>query len=346
MAKSPKISLITPVYNSKDFLKSTIESVLAQTFQDFEYLIIDDGSRDGSEKICDQYAAMDKRIRVFHISNNGVSNARNIGIKNAKGEWIEFLDSDDFLEKNAMTELLAYSDNVDLVCCGYKTFPENKEYLLSSFMNNYSNLIDTIKDFEELFNKGFYNAIWNKIYKRSLIEHYFDKDISLGEDLIFNIHYLKKCNGIRYVSKSIYRYRIIKSESLSKMYRKDALELEKKIFYYMIETFQHSNLVYNVMSKSFLIHMVGQIQLMIYTDYLKSNEKKSILKNWLDDYDYKLLLSSFKSNNLEWVSIINNLLKHERFQTVLTLFIIKKYATKLKLCFEKSKKNEKKIDKS
>lgn len=95
---NPKISVIVPVYNTEKYLHRCIDSILAQTFTDFELLLIDDGSKDNSGTICDEYAAKDSRVRVFHKENGGVSSARNLGLDNAKGEWISFVDSDDYTD--------------------------------------------------------------------------------------------------------------------------------------------------------------------------------------------------------------------------------------------------------
>ena len=94
------ISIITPVYNAEKYLRCCIDSIIAQTFTDFELLLIDDGSKDKSGAICDEYAAKDARIRVFHKENGGVSSARNLGLDNAKGEWITFIDSDDWVKQD------------------------------------------------------------------------------------------------------------------------------------------------------------------------------------------------------------------------------------------------------
>ena len=94
------ISIIVPVYNTEQYLRRCIDSVLAQTYQDFELLLIDDGSKDSSGAICDEYAAQDTRVRVFHKANGGVSSARNVGLDHARGEWITFVDSDDEVKPN------------------------------------------------------------------------------------------------------------------------------------------------------------------------------------------------------------------------------------------------------
>ena len=113
------ISVIVPVYNTEKYLDRCIQSVLAQTYTNWELLLIDDGSTDSSGTICDQYAAEDNRIRVFHKENGGVSSARNLGLDNAKGEWITFVDSDDWVEPSMLKELLAIAldNDADYVYC-------------------------------------------------------------------------------------------------------------------------------------------------------------------------------------------------------------------------------------
>ena len=101
---NPSISIIVPVYNSEKTLNRCVDSILSQTFQDWELLLIDDGSTDRSGKLCDEYALKDQRIKVFHKKNGGVSSARNIGLDHAKGEWITFIDSDDEIPKNTFTD--------------------------------------------------------------------------------------------------------------------------------------------------------------------------------------------------------------------------------------------------
>ena len=125
---NPKISVIIPVYNAESTLRRCVDSVLAQTFTDFECLLINDGSKDRTGKICEEYAAKDNRIRVFHRENGGLSSARNLGLDNAKGEWISFCDGDDCLCKNSLAILYSnINDDVDLVVGGiYCNYSGNK----------------------------------------------------------------------------------------------------------------------------------------------------------------------------------------------------------------------------
>ena len=114
----PQISVIVPVYNAEKYLHRCIDSILAQTFSDFELLLIDDGSKDNSGRICDEYAAKDSRIRVFHKKNGGVSSARNMGLDNAKGDWITFVDSDDWVKQDYLYSMISQPD-ADLIMSSF-----------------------------------------------------------------------------------------------------------------------------------------------------------------------------------------------------------------------------------
>ena len=122
MTSKPVVSIIVPVYNTEKFLHRCIDSILTQTYTDFELLLIDDGSKDSSGTICDEYAAKDVRVRVFHKENGGVSSARNMGLDNARGEWITFVDSDDWIDDNYLEALYGACivSGSDIVFCGFR----------------------------------------------------------------------------------------------------------------------------------------------------------------------------------------------------------------------------------
>lgn len=134
---SPTISVIIPVYNAEKYLRRCIDSVLSQTFTDFELLLIDDGSKDKSGAICDEYAAKDSRVRVFHKENGGVSSARNMGLDNACGNYIAFVDADDWIDGNMYYEMFAAinESKSDIVCCDYLYEYENGD---SSYAKTFS----------------------------------------------------------------------------------------------------------------------------------------------------------------------------------------------------------------
>jgi len=208
------ISVIVPVYNAAKYLEKCIQSILAQTYSDLELLLIDDGSKDLSGEICDKYAELDSRIRVFHKMNGGVSSARNLGLDNAKGEWVTFIDSDDVVKEDYLYAMIS---------------PSDADLIVSSF-----EFLDKIEDWDNTISKRFYQKeeikdfldryIWSvalcapfcKLFKRSLIgDIRFDINIAFKEDTIFVFQYLCRVNTIYTVESYSYQYRRGLNESLS-----------------------------------------------------------------------------------------------------------------------------------
>lgn len=127
------VSIIVPVYNAEKYLRRCIDSILSQSFEHFELLLVDDGSTDSSGVICDEYATKDNRVRVFHKTNGGVSSARNLGIVKSCGEWVAFVDADDRLLKDALNILMNKSaSGTDLVICGYEIYNEDGELIFTT----------------------------------------------------------------------------------------------------------------------------------------------------------------------------------------------------------------------
>lgn len=211
----PCLSVIIPVYNTGQYLPRCVDSVLGQSYQDFELLLSDDGSTDDSGVLCDMYAKKDSRIQVFHKENGGVSSARNLGIENASGEWVYFVDSDDELLPDGLKTLAdGISDDVDVVMGGYVDVDEQgvescqasdfKSYRLSKKQS-----VTTMYTGYGLcyFYLGY---VCLRLLRRSLIERYalrFDTEIFIKEDTLFMMQYVCKSNGItQFTTKPVYRY--------------------------------------------------------------------------------------------------------------------------------------------
>lgn len=195
---TPRISVIVPVYNSESSLYRCVDSILSQNFKNFELLLIDDGSTDRSGEICDEYAKKDFRVKVFHKENGGVSSARNVGLDNAKGEWITFVDSDDYIYNVAFDKVQSYT--TDLLIFNYKIESGNK-------------LIDAPKiaqyDINQMLEKylcfEIFRTPWAKFFRRDIIaELHFDTEILIGEDTLFVIQYLNSCSLITYCNIDYY----------------------------------------------------------------------------------------------------------------------------------------------
>lgn len=219
------ISIIIPVYNVEKYLNQCIESIISQTYTEWECILVNDGSKDNSGKICDSWAKKESRIYVIHQINQGVSAARNKGIKESKGEYIVFIDSDDWVEPNYLSDMLRgmfKNNNPDLVVTGNNhhitpertiSYKPNKE--LYSTLSN-----DITSDF--IKNIGLFYGPTSLLYKASIIKDYkirFPEDYSLGEDLLFNFQYLSKVKYVLFIPIANYNYRIQEFGSLSSIYR-------------------------------------------------------------------------------------------------------------------------------
>lgn len=211
--KKPKISIIVPVYNAEKYLCQCLDSILNQSFKDFELLLIDDGSKDGSGRICDEYAEKDKRISVWHQENQGVSVARNVGLEHAQGEWIYFPDSDDIVMIDAFSMMMSIiEEDTYYVMCGYMVYNETGEctYSISA---QHQKIIDKDAALMEMFAPTDYRYngyLWNKLFKASIIKENnlsFVRGIKFNEDRLFNVSYLCHIKGkVAYTTTPIYKY--------------------------------------------------------------------------------------------------------------------------------------------
>jgi glycosyltransferase involved in cell wall biosynthesis len=226
----PKISVIIPVYKAEKYIHKCIDSLLKQTFTDYEIILINDGSPDSSGKICDEYAKLDKRIRAFHKENGGVSSARQCGIDNARGEYTIHVDPDDWVESQMLDELYikAKKDNVDMLICDFYEHDLNGERYI---VQKPTRLIcDSVLCDMFLFLHG---STWNKLIKRDcIIENNvkFDLDLSFCEDLYFNANLLL-CNiKVSYLNKAFYHYeRTENQNSIANPQNKTIIDFIEKI---------------------------------------------------------------------------------------------------------------------
>ena len=207
-----KITIIMPVFNKEKYIRETIESVLNQTLNEFEFIIIDDGSTDKSGIISDVYARKDERIRVIHIPNGGVSNARNIGLDMAEGEYITFIDADDRVTEGYLENLYDCITNskADMVISGYKKVWEDSDKVEISSMNILGLVeMDDILPYFAKWQKetGIFGYCWGKVFSRELCQGiYFDTSIRLAEDFDFYLKLYRRVKTIYFDNKHNYLY--------------------------------------------------------------------------------------------------------------------------------------------
>ena len=199
------ISIIVPVYNIEKYLDRCIQSILSQTYTNFELLLIDDGSTDSSGAICDSYAEQDSRVRVFHKPNGGVSSARNMGLDNANGEWITFCDSDDWVYDCWLQNYVDNSDNVDIVCQGVEL---DYSRMVNCFKQNEKVGFDyegKIADGLELLHEyGLVGSMCIKLFKMDIVRINslrLNPMFNYMEDEEFVIRYLSFCKNVKSIKK-------------------------------------------------------------------------------------------------------------------------------------------------
>jgi len=223
----PKISIIIPVYNVESHLKKCIDSILSQTFTDFECILIDDGSTDSCPVICDEYVAKDSRIIVIHQKNAGVSRARNAGLSLAKGEWIGFVDSDDWCDIGMYESLLTNAEKygADISICGYRIFREGKCKATYPTKTHPMLIMDSNSALKKLcLNKYLSAHSWNKLIRKQLFSCEdevlrYDEMIQFYEDRLLLFCLFKRATKIVYFPQAYYNY-YMHSKSVTTVYQK------------------------------------------------------------------------------------------------------------------------------
>lgn len=222
MNNNPKISIIVPVYNVEQYLTRCIDSILNQSFADFELLLIDDGSRDKSGAICDEYAAKDSRIRVFHKENGGVSSARNIGLEKARGEWLAFIDGDDEIT-DGYFNIRQEHEGVDVIIKPYCV--DHADGRVICHNNELSILTGKDKIFRYYVQKR-NNALWDKIIKRKNVgTKRFNTNVSIGEDFLFFLSVLPNVKSIAFDDTGSYRYFLRQGSAMQSVDIKRRIEI-------------------------------------------------------------------------------------------------------------------------
>lgn len=294
------ISIIVPIYNSESYLEQCVDSILNQTFQDFELLLIDDGSTDNSLQICLQYSQKDNRIRCYTQKGLGPSAARNIGLEHAQGEYITFVDSDDYLNLDALEILYnAIQDGAyDLVRCSFQCVgPRNKlktRELPDIHVHSKHELAQIYYNNYELY---LHANVWGKLYRASIIKKHnikFKKDIHVCEDRIFNVEYAQYANTailLKYVG-----YNYVDRGNISLAQRADLNTLEGNLEVFVREKEYFFKLVKNFNSTAFssqaLALLSGCLRRVLKNP--KISDKKKLIHKTVVDYRFQMLVKDAK----------------------------------------------------
>lgn len=283
------VSIIIPIYNVEKYLEKCIKSIINQTYRNLEIILINDGSTDESAKICEEYKKLDNRIEFINKKNGGAASAKNEGLKMAMGDYITFVDSDDFIE----TDMIEYmvntikKYNADIIQCSFTNLYKDTEKFKQD------KIIEqkiTSKDFLELFlTKWDSSLFWNKLFKREVIENVFFKEGRCIDDEFFTYKCVIHSKSTVTSNKIVYNYRmrksgVMKSDSSQKQILKDRVD-------YLYERYELVRKIYKDLDKSFLEHLLTYY-LIISKDYYVDEKLLDYMKNNLKSIKGKIITSN------------------------------------------------------
>ncbi len=231
MPLKPLISIIIPVYNTEKYISRCIDSILSQLYRNFELLLIDDGTPDRAGDICDDYARIDSRIKVFHKKNGGASSARNVGLENATGEWIAFADSDDWVKESWLLDYVSEIErypNIGLVYQGFITLKDGVEHVGKTMEDRLFSERELSVAYKYLDGEvDLFGYTCSKIYRTDVFKQYnfrFDQRLSFCEDLELTLRFVQKIDSIAVINRFNYIYNHDSGVSLARRYHSyDAL---------------------------------------------------------------------------------------------------------------------------
>lgn len=332
---STKVSIIVPVYNTEDFMCRCVESLLGQTLQEIEIILINDGSTDLCGDICNSYCRQDSRVNVIHKENGGPSSARNIGIRKAKGEYIAFVDSDDYTESDFCESLYnaGVRFNVDIVNCDCYRESEKVERLGSEFKKD---VVISNKEILQYLKKAHETKIiWfacRNLYRRSFLNDnniLFDEKILFGEDPVFNLYAFYYAKSLYSINKCLYYYVATANSLTQTQYKEDLLgkfttQFEaKKTFY------EKANLRDIAYQRDFFRNNIEHSLVMLLTNMYKTHHKDCLeqLRQIRESDFIRLSFENYKlSGRLSRkMQFIIYLLQNNKYFLVNLLYKIKKF---------------------
>lgn len=326
--KIPTITVIIPVYNVQDYIERCIKSIKDQTYKQYECIIVDDGSKDNSKQLIQDIIQSDARFKYLYQKNSGPSVARNSGMKEASGEFLVFVDADDYVANNYLEKLYQnIKKEKDLVCCAYLDISKNGKVFINDFsVNNFSkeNLVECVM-------KGTGGVLWGKIFKTNIIKNNeikFDEKLFMSEDMIFILEYLKYVKKWDVTNEALYCYNRLNETGISRNinytyisnYVKLNKELEKRLLELNINYVKINDLIEKRMIRFIYQSILSEI---------KSNstlqERKKKIEDIMNDKYLKVYINRMETNaKSEKISFI--FIKHKMILcTIFYIWLIEKF---------------------
>ncbi|MFZ2538910.1 MAG: glycosyltransferase family 2 protein [Oscillospiraceae bacterium] len=318
---SPKISVIIPAYNCADLVCYTIKSLQEQTLTEFEVIIVNDGSKDNTLEVLEVFQNSDQRIKIITVDNAGPANARNVGINEASGEYLCFLDSDDLIDKDMLFEMysLASQNDLDEVCCGYnmenistKT-PHIKAFTYQGFVALNKEAFS--KELMPLIKAHLMYVVWNKLFKAEFLRQneIIFQDFMSGEDRLFNIHTFKHITRFGCINKPYYRYFLRGQQTLANRYVQNRFDASLKCHIELIDSYKEMGL-YDEKNRAYIDFAFIKGVMSCFTQLnskgckMSFGEKKSYIAEILQNEYVKSALHA-EDDEVGYSKIINKILR-------------------------------------
>ena len=289
-----KISIIMPVYGVEDYVGKAIESIQAQTLTDWEFFCVDDGTKDRSGEICDEYAAKDPRIIVIHKENGGAPSARNVAIDKAKGKYMYFMDSDDWTEPTMLEDMykIAEQNRSQLVVAGYYIdtyYSDTEKYVQKQFCDDavYATQQEFRENAHKLFDRNLLYTPWNKLYLSSYIlenKLYFPQ--TFWDDFPFNLSVVRDVERVAVTSKKYYHFIRKRTESETAKYRADMFDKREEEHSWMLDLYKHWEIdtpeTREFLARRYIERVIGCIENVTnHNCTLSPKEKKAEIKKMI-----------------------------------------------------------------
>lgn len=305
---NPLVSIIIPIYNVEEFLPQCLDSAISQTYHNLEIILINDGSPDNSEVICLEYAKKDNRIVYHKRKNSGASASRNFGIDICKGDYIFFLDSDDYLSPNCIACLVDHARNGKFAITGYYIdySDEGRVVKADQSYGVYEDIESFMLDFHKYFATKT-NFIWGRLFETKILrdsEIRFDPTIALGEDLLLDIEYYRHCQkGFDLVEDCGYYYRQHGNATLSKKYDPRMFEWNERCYTairdFLVETNAFTDINRKHLYSNILGNLLYSIELLVRSTNYSLAEKAAIINNYTSTQLAKEVFLYSTSNSIQ-----------------------------------------------
>lgn len=315
------ISIIIPAYNAEKTIEKCLRSIINQSYKDIQLIIVNDGSTDCTASICEQYLDIDNRIELINLSNAGVSNARNVGLKISKGEYILFVDADDWLPETALEILYKNIENTDIVVGSYKrlNYYRSQDYIVPNIKYTFPDEGDFLK----YIHLGNLRTPWAKLFRKEILEKIeFDIDLPYAEDSIFVLQALRNCKSIKMISDIVYYYDCSSLSGASHRFdHKITTYIERLFCEYCKTVKKMSN---NSKKNAEFQNERAQSDIKMLVDYYC--QKKTGFSKWIEIEDLKQISDFYSQYIVEPVDKNIDLLLKKHYQIVyIKMFIAKSF---------------------